>query len=354
MLKLFLYGYQNRVSSSRALEREAQRNIEVIWLLQGLRPGHKTLSDFGKHHGEQIREALRQFSWFLKKGGYLDCKEVSIDGMRLKANTNRDTLSEEKIDKRLGKLDKQISYYIEQLKANGAIEDKEEKLELLALEEKQANADSGYYNIEAIEDLQALGKQAYTAVSEAGQKKAFDEQGQPIEFAYDKEKDEYRCSQGRELKLLSKGVTKNGRKMNQYRSKDCSGCPVRQACTSSKIGRTVCRHENAEWLEAYKRKMGSPQGKAMLSRRRCTVEHPFGTIRNVMMGYTPILLRGRSKVQTEIDLYHFGYNLKRVCNIAGIGVVRYLVEQYDWKAAAEEIKRADEQRKKAEGLKKAA
>lgn len=223
----------------------------------------------------------------------------------------------------------------------------------LGVEVKQVNADSDYYTIGAIEELSAAGKEVYVAVSEAGQKKVVDEKGQPVEFVYDAQQDLYRCSQGRELPLLSRGVIKHGRKMNRYRSKDCSGCALRKACTTSKIGRSIYRYDNAQWLEAYKRKMKGPLGKAMLKQRRCTVEHPFGTIRSVLMGHIPLLLRGRAKVQTEIDLYHLGYNFKRVCNIAGNEVLHYQIQQYDWQNAARAIQTADEQRKTAQKQKKA-
>jgi len=138
LLKLYLYGYYNGIQSSRKLEQETHRNLEVIWLMEDLRPDHKTISDFRKVHGAQIRQVVRHFSWFLKDRGYLEAAEISIDGMRLKANTNRDTLSEEKIDKRLGRLNRQITIYLKKLELTDAIEDKEENLERLAVEERKA------------------------------------------------------------------------------------------------------------------------------------------------------------------------------------------------------------------------
>lgn len=225
--------------------------------------------------------------------------------------------------------------------------------EELNVQIQQVYADSDYYAIEAIEELEDQGKEVYVAVSQAGQSKVIDEQGQEVQFIYNAEQDVYRCSKGKELKLISQGV-KNGRKAKRYQSKDCRDCPIREACTGSKIGRTIYRHENAERVEAYKKKMKSAWAKAMLKKRRCAVEHPFGTIRSIQMSYIPLLLRGRPKVQTEIDLYHLGYNFKRVCNIAGPEVLRYQIEQYDWKAAAEAIRRADQKRKEAKYQKKVA
>lgn len=142
LLKLLIYGYQNRLSSSRLLERETYRNVEVIWLMGNLHPDHKTISDFRRSHGEQIRQVLRQFNWFLKNKGYIEGERISIDGMKTKANANRNTLSEEKInkriDKRLAAIDRQISAYLKHLELNDAVEDKQENLELLAIQEAKA------------------------------------------------------------------------------------------------------------------------------------------------------------------------------------------------------------------------
>ena len=64
LLKLYIYAYLNRIHSSRRMERETQRNVELMWLCQRLTPDHKTISDFRKDHGDQIRQVVRHFSWF--------------------------------------------------------------------------------------------------------------------------------------------------------------------------------------------------------------------------------------------------------------------------------------------------
>jgi transposase len=123
MLLLYVYGYLNRISSSRRLEVEAQRNIELIWLLGGLRPDFKTIADYRRDHGEQIRQLLRQFQQFLKDHAYVEGRQMTVDGMRTKANTARRTWSVKKIDNRLQYLDAKLNSYLKELQENDQVED---------------------------------------------------------------------------------------------------------------------------------------------------------------------------------------------------------------------------------------
>ena len=90
MLKLYIYGYLNRIPSSRRLERECQRNIEVIWLTGHLAPDFKTIADFRKDNGEAIRAGCRQFIALCRKLGLLTEASVAIDGSKFKAVNARD------------------------------------------------------------------------------------------------------------------------------------------------------------------------------------------------------------------------------------------------------------------------
>src|SRR3974390_3752306 len=80
MLKLYIYGYLNRIPSSRRLERECQRNIEMIWLTGQLAPDFKTIADFGQHTGKAIREVCREFVALCRKLDLLSVASVAIDG----------------------------------------------------------------------------------------------------------------------------------------------------------------------------------------------------------------------------------------------------------------------------------
>ncbi len=115
MLKLYLYGYFNGISSSRKLEVETHRNKEVIWLLGGLTPDHWTISNYRKEKAEDIKFITKKFREFLKDNGYIKLKTVAIDGSKVKAYTNRDMLTVEKIETKLKGLDKKIEEYLSRI-----------------------------------------------------------------------------------------------------------------------------------------------------------------------------------------------------------------------------------------------
>ena len=116
MLKLYIYGYLNRVPSSRRLERECQRNIEVIWLTGQLAPDFKTIADFRKDNGRAIRDVCRQFVALCRKLDLLGAASVAIDGSKFKAVNARDkNFTEAKMQRRLERIDESIARYLSQL-----------------------------------------------------------------------------------------------------------------------------------------------------------------------------------------------------------------------------------------------
>src|ERR1700747_2934129 len=90
LLKLYIYGYLNRVQSSRRLEHEAARNVEVMWLTGRLAPDHKTIADFRKDNGRAIRQVCAWFVALCRTMGLLTQASVAIDGSKFKAVNNRD------------------------------------------------------------------------------------------------------------------------------------------------------------------------------------------------------------------------------------------------------------------------
>src|SRR5215510_7507595 len=116
MLKLYIYGYLNRVPSSRRLERECQRNIEMIWLTGQLAPDFKTIADFRKDNGKAIREVCREFVALCRKLDLLVEASVAIDGSKFKAVNARDkNFTEAKMKRRLERIDESIARYLLQL-----------------------------------------------------------------------------------------------------------------------------------------------------------------------------------------------------------------------------------------------
>lgn len=116
MLKLFVYGYLNQVRSSRKLEQEAGRNVELMWLIQRLVPDHKTIADFRRGNGKAIRLVCREFVMLCRKLDLLSDKLVAIDGSKFKAvNSPARNVTRGKIKRELEKLEASINRYLEAL-----------------------------------------------------------------------------------------------------------------------------------------------------------------------------------------------------------------------------------------------
>ncbi len=116
LLKLYIYGYLNRVQSSRRLEREAARNVEVMWLLGRLVPDHKTIADFRKDNGPAIRKVCARFVELCRRIGLLATASVAIDGSKFKAMNNRDrNFTKAKMARRLKQIEESVGRYLHQL-----------------------------------------------------------------------------------------------------------------------------------------------------------------------------------------------------------------------------------------------
>ena len=116
MLKLYVYGYLNRVQSSRRLEVEAQRNIELMWLTGRLAPDFKTIADFRKDNGEAIRLVCREFVMLCRKLNLLSDKLVAIDGSKFKAVNSRDkNFTRAKMKRRLQEVEASIERYLDRV-----------------------------------------------------------------------------------------------------------------------------------------------------------------------------------------------------------------------------------------------
>src|ERR1700687_2774368 len=116
MLKLYIYGYLNRVQSSRRLEREAGRNLEVMWLTGRLAPDHKTIADFRKDNGPAIKKVCTRLVALCRTMGLLTQASVAIDGSKFKAVNNRDqNFTRAKMDRRMAQIEESVARYLQQL-----------------------------------------------------------------------------------------------------------------------------------------------------------------------------------------------------------------------------------------------
>jgi len=153
LLKLYIYGYLNRVQSSRRLEREAGRNVEVMWLTGRLAPDHKTIADFRKDNGAAIRKVCARFIALCRTLGLLTSTSVAIDGSKFKAVNTRDkNFTRGKMERRLAQIEESVARYLSQLDTA----DLQEPSEALAtrtahLKEKLAKLASELQRLKSIE-----------------------------------------------------------------------------------------------------------------------------------------------------------------------------------------------------------
>jgi len=116
LLKLYIYGYLNRIQSSRRLEREADRNVELMWLVGRLVPDHKTIADFRRDNGAAIRQVCSRFVLLCREMGLLAGRSVAIDGSKFKAVNNRDrNFTKAKLERRRQQIEESVARYLSQL-----------------------------------------------------------------------------------------------------------------------------------------------------------------------------------------------------------------------------------------------
>ena len=137
LLKIYLYGYLNRVQSSRRLEREAGRNVEVMWLTGKLAPDFKTIADFRRDNGEAIRAACRQFVLLCRRLGLIASGTVAVDGSRMKAVNTRDkNYTPGAIRRRMEQVDASIERYLSKLDTADRQEDEVAEMRVTRITER--------------------------------------------------------------------------------------------------------------------------------------------------------------------------------------------------------------------------
>jgi len=139
LLKLFIYGYLNRVQSSRRLEREAQRNVELMWLLGRLAPDFKTIADFRRDNGKAIKSVCSEFVLLCKRLNLFSESMIAVDGSKFKAVNNADrAFSKNKIKRRREKIEESIDSYLAEIKRADRLSAKESKATKGRLKERLA------------------------------------------------------------------------------------------------------------------------------------------------------------------------------------------------------------------------
>lgn len=406
LLKLFIYGYLNRVPSSRGLEREAGRNVEVMWLTGRLMPDHKTIADFRRDNSAGIRKSCAQFVELCRQIGTLKGDCVAIDGSKFKAVNNRDrNFTKGKIASRLAHLEADVEHYITEMVRIDRQEEgearevkvahlarrygriRQEIARLKAMDKALADAPDGQisltdpnaramatsarhsgivgYNVQSAVDTEthiivahevtnqgfdrdqlspmataakdALGRADLRAIADKGyfsrpEILACHEAGitttvpraatsgnaakgmyVKADFTYDAGRDVYVCPAGEEL-IYRYTTEERGVQVRRYWINQCQTCPLRSKCTTG-TERRISRWEREHLIDGMGSRLGSDPDPMTL--RRCTVEHPFGTIK-AWMGATHFLTRRLKNVRSEMALNVLAYNIKRMINLIGI------------------------------------
>lgn len=369
LLKLYLYGYLQQVRSSRRLEAECQRNVEVMWLLGGLQPDHKSIAEFRRLHSRALTEAGAELVQFARSVGLVRGETVAVDGSKFRAVSSAKSVRErDAMQRYLEQLDASdeqdevvidpsaVRAALEKLKshpepeahfmrtANGSApaynvqtavdaahalivaqkvtDEATDNRSLLPMAEAakeavgdpptlQVVADAGYSNGEQAEACEARGivphGPANRAVNNQGNGQLFDRS----QFQYDEKTDTFRCPAQQILKR--KQLSRKDRAVYYAAQPEaCSACVLKARCTSA-AQRLVSRHLHEGALQRMQHR-ATPE---MMRLRRSTVEHPFAALKYRIFGHPRFLLRGLDGAQAEISLATMVYNLKRMCNVLG-------------------------------------
>lgn len=370
LLKLYLYGYLQQIRSSRRLESECRRNIELMWLLGRLVPDHKTIAEFRRMHREGVTAAGAELVRLARSVGLVKGEWIAIDGSKFQtvssARSVREREALERYLEQLEQTDQQdevvidpaaVASALEKLRqhrepeagfmrtANGLIPaynvqaavDAEHALIVAQQVTVQASdnrslqpmaeaaqaalggptlpinvvADAGYSNGEQAEACEAKGilphVPANRGVNNHGDGTLFDR----TEFIYQPESDTFLCPAGQTL--ARKQLARKDRAVYYAGQPEvCGACALKSKCTTSSR-RLVSRHLNEEALQRMQ-KRATPEAMRL---RRSTVEHPFANLKYRIFGHPRFLLRGLRGAQTEISLAVAAYNLKRMLNIIG-------------------------------------
>ncbi len=155
LLKIYSYGYLNAVQSSCRLEREANRNVEVMWLTRRLAPDHKTIADFRKDNGSAIRKVCARFVELCRRLGLMSIASVAIDGSKFKAVNNRNrNFTEGKMARRMAQIEESVARYLHQLESA----DRQERSEARAMWIDRLNEKIATLN-EEMKRLETIDKQ---------------------------------------------------------------------------------------------------------------------------------------------------------------------------------------------------
>ena len=295
LLKLYIYGYLNRVRSSRRLELESHRNIEVIWLLRSLKPDFKTIADFRRDNRAAFRSVFREFVLLCRRLDLYGRELLAVDGTRIKAVNNKDrNFTRNSLQdfiraadgamlaelERTGEsqisltdpdsramaahtkvgvgyniqiaVDAKNKMIVEQAVTNQVVDmglltqTAEPARAILDVENIDVVADRGYFKIEDIEACEKAGLTPHVPKPQRGSsvRNGFFRKD---EFRYDPDQDVYICPAGETLSPHHEGKLRDLKKIDYSNPAACPACPLRSRCTTDR--RRVSRLENEAVLD---------------------------------------------------------------------------------------------------------
>jgi transposase len=374
LLKLYLYGYLHTIRSSRRLEAECRRNVELMWLLGRLYPDHKSIAEFRRMHAEALTNAGAELVRFARSCGLIKGEWIAIDGTKLRAVSSCDSVLERNALRRYldscEKADEEQQATFDPSAVQAAVEKLRQHKEpevgfmpvartkapaynvqtavdaehalilthavtvdagdnrcLLPMAEAASKAleqpatlnvvaDAGYSNGEQAGRCEELGIVTHVPatrnVNTHGDGNFFNRSA----FRYQAETDCMICPAGKVLKRKQLN-RKDCAVYYQAEASDCGTCSLKSRCTQS-AHRMVARHLHEEALD----RMNQRATPALMRLRRSVVEHPFGTLKYRIFGHPRLLLRGVRGAQTEIGIAVMAYNLKRMVNVLGASSLR--------------------------------
>jgi Transposase and inactivated derivatives len=166
MLKLYIYGYLNQVRSSRKLEKECHRNIEVMWLMKKLAPDHKTIAEFRKDNVDCIKGIFQEFVYLCRSLGLYGAQLVAIDGTKFKAvNSKGNNLNEKTVAQRLKKTEEKIAEYLKELDSSDENDSEEDESAKTELKEKLSQLEEKKQQYQQIQgQMKATGQREVSLV----------------------------------------------------------------------------------------------------------------------------------------------------------------------------------------------
>jgi transposase len=334
LLKLFIYGYLNKVRFSRDLEKECHRNIEVMWLLKCLKPDHNTISNFRRDNPEAIKKVFRATVKIAKHFDLIGGKLIAGDSTKLRAqNSKKNNYNQAKIDRHIAYIDNKLEEYTRALAENDGdnkqvIEDEinkqqQRKDNYRNLEKQLKESGENQISISDPESRQIMIRNNITEVAYNVQTTVDSKNCIPIDYKVTNENDSKAMGNmvQRAKSILRtngswyKELTSSGNTIlfKQYKTRACKLCQARSECTRSKNARLIHRSEFADYYEVNRRNILEKE--QLYKRRQAIVEHPYGTLKR-QWGFSYILTKkGIERASSDVGFMFIAYNLRRIVNI---------------------------------------